>query len=117
MTRSRKQDNILVWPMLAFGLKGAPLVWGRLAAALGRIMLQGMMWAEEGRMQIYLDDPCITILGSEAMRDLLHPGDDPVDLAGAGAANRVEQKLQGLRGDVDGGVFCLETGRQEVGPH
>lgn len=52
---------------LLFGYKSAPLLMGRLSAAIGR-MWQAMMEKGEGRLQIYIDDALMIITGSEAER-------------------------------------------------
>ena len=54
--------DVLLRAMLCFGLKSAPLIFGRFSAALGRL-LQGMFRDEEVRLQIYLDDPLLTLFG------------------------------------------------------
>ena len=62
--------SLILWVHLCFGLRGAPLVWSRLAAALGR-MLQGLLLPLEGRLQLYLDDPLWVLRGSRKHRNWL----------------------------------------------
>jgi len=52
----------------AQGSRGAPLGWGRTAALLGRLT-QSMFHKNEARIEIYTDDPCITLAGSRRQRD------------------------------------------------
>ena len=61
LTPSLDPDFILIWIHMFFGLKGAPLIWSRFAAALAR-MIQGTLRPSEARMQLYLDDPIWTVL-------------------------------------------------------
>ena len=63
-------DTLLIWLMLFFGLKVAPLLWSRFAAALGR-MLQGTVEDYEARMDIYLDDPLWILWGSNRERSFI----------------------------------------------
>ena len=63
---------MLVWCMLCFGLRSAPLIWSRFAAALARL-LAGMLQPDEGRLQLYLDDPFLGTLwiqGAPVLPDL-----------------------------------------------
>ena len=61
LTPSLDPEFILVWIHMCLGLKGAPLMWCRFAAALAR-MIQGTLKPSEARMQLYLDDPIWTVL-------------------------------------------------------
>ena len=63
-------DSVILWVMMAFGAKGAPLVWSRFAAAFGRL-LQALLRPGEGRLQLYLDDPIWALRGSRRHRDYL----------------------------------------------
>ncbi len=65
-----KDDAMLLWVMLFFGLKVAPLLWSRFAAALGR-MLQGTLEDHEARVEIYLDDPLWNLWGPQRDRDFI----------------------------------------------
>ena len=65
----RSDGKWLLYVMLCFGLAGAPLVWCRLAAFLGRIA-QALLLPEEGRLQIYIDDPLLLLRGPKEIRDL-----------------------------------------------
>lgn len=49
-------DKAILWVALCFGLKAAPLLWGRLAAAVAR-MIQSLFHEDTVRSQVYLDDP------------------------------------------------------------
>ena len=51
-----------------FGLKSAPLVWDRLAAALMRL-LQGCVNVKRTRLQCYMDDPYFLLRGTKTARD------------------------------------------------
>lgn len=51
-----------------FGLASAPLVWGRMAAWLGRAA-QALHPPGQHRLQIYVDDPAAVIQGSQSQRD------------------------------------------------
>lgn len=53
-----------------FGLATAPLLWGRSAAWLGRAT-QAILGPWEGRTQIYVDDPIITLSGNRPHRSHL----------------------------------------------
>ena len=64
---SYQEDEFLVMVMLCFGLKAAPLLWGRMAAALAR-MLQGITPDHSARGQTYLDDPIWLFLGGREFR-------------------------------------------------
>ena len=59
-----------VFNRLCFGMAGAALIWGRLAAAACRIG-QATFKPDELRLQCYVDDPAIAVLGSQHTRDKL----------------------------------------------
>lgn len=59
---------IILWFMMAFGFKAAPLIWGRLAAALGRIV-QSLFKDDEVRLQVYMDDPIFIMVGGLSRRN------------------------------------------------
>ena len=64
------KDNegiFVLWFMLCFGLKTAPLIWGRFAALLGRL-LQSMFSEKVLRLQIFLDDLAWALAGSRHQR-------------------------------------------------
>ena len=50
-----EEDEILVFCAMLFGFKGAPLIMGRLAAALARLWQAMIM--RDGELQLYMDDP------------------------------------------------------------
>ena len=50
-----------------FGLATAPLLWGRLAAAMSRYA-QACHWESQHRLQTYVDDPIIICAGTKAER-------------------------------------------------
>ena len=60
----------LVYTRLPFGLATAPLLWGRLAAAAGRLG-QALFSAAELRLQIYVDDPAWAVAGPPETQILL----------------------------------------------
>ena len=51
-----------MWVAMLFGFKAAPLLMGRLSAALGRL-LQSMVKPDEAALQIYIDDLLIAMRG------------------------------------------------------
>ena len=55
-------DGRAVFNRLCFGMAGAPLIWGRLAAAACRLG-QACFKADELRLQCYVDDPAVAALG------------------------------------------------------
>eukprot|EP00972_Heterocapsa_arctica_P065325 9644620-Heterocapsa_arctica.AAC.1 len=61
-------SNLILWTRMAFGHKCAPLLWSRLAAAIGR-PLRSLLRPEEGRSQLYLDDPLWILRGSRKLRN------------------------------------------------
>ena len=52
----------LVWVAMLFGFKGAPLVMGRLSAAIGRL-LQSLFHPASGQVQVYIDDVALMLRG------------------------------------------------------
>ena len=58
---------LIQWLFLCFGLKAAPLLWGRLSAA-GVRMLQGFISALFFRSQVYWDDPLWLLVGTRRQR-------------------------------------------------
>ena len=62
MAKRQAQAGYKVLPMVSFGSKGAPLVWSRVAAAIGR-MTAAMLRRRRSRVQIYLDDPLLHLVG------------------------------------------------------
>ena len=55
---------------MCFGLKAAPLIWCRLAAAISQC-LAGMFETWELMFQLYLDDPLAIVAGSKEQRRYL----------------------------------------------
>ena len=68
LTRHWRQPLIMIWVMMSFGLKSAPLVWGRFAAAVARL-LQGLYRPGEARLELYLDDPLWVLYGTRQQRN------------------------------------------------
>ena len=52
-----------------FGFKGAPLIMGRLSAAIGRLV-QSLFHPAAGQCQVYIDDVALMIRGSKELRNL-----------------------------------------------
>ena len=67
---SRLRGYYFVFLRSAQGSRNAPLGWGRLAAMLGR-MTQSVLGKNEGRLQVYTDDPCCVLRGQPSQRDRL----------------------------------------------
>ena len=59
-----RSDQAILFRALLFGFKSAPLLMGRLSAAVGRLW-QSLMSPTEGQMQIYVDDVLTLINGTE----------------------------------------------------
>ena len=59
----------IVWCAMLFGFKRAPLIMGRLSAAIGRL-LQSTFHPASGQVQIYIGDVLLTIRGPEEERNL-----------------------------------------------
>ena len=51
-----------------FGYKGAPLIMGRLSAAIAR-QWQSFLKPHQGSLQVYMDDPLLTLAGTKQERD------------------------------------------------
>ena len=71
---SGSDQEIAMMCRMGFGSKGAPLTWCRIAAALGRAaqaMLGGARWSGHaaGRINTYIDDPLLNLLGTQEQRD------------------------------------------------
>ncbi len=62
---ARIGQRIYVFRVAIFGAASAPLVWGRFAAFLGRTTA-AVTLPHAARVQIYLDDPIISLAGSPA---------------------------------------------------
>jgi hypothetical protein len=63
----RTLDGWAVFRRLCFGMAGAPLIWGRVAAAACRLS-QAAFQPWELRLQCYVDDPAVAVRGSKALR-------------------------------------------------
>ena len=61
-----EEDEILVFCAMLFGFKGAPLIMGRLSAALARLWQSMIM--RDGELQLYMDDPLFAIIGPKGSR-------------------------------------------------
>ena len=61
-----EEDEILVFCAMLFGFKGAPLIMGRLSAALARLWQSMIM--RDGELQLYMDDPLFGIVGPRSRR-------------------------------------------------
>ena len=59
-----RENQAILFRALLFGFKSAPLLMGRLSAAVGRIW-QSLMSPTEGQLQIYVDDVLSLINGTE----------------------------------------------------
>ena len=59
-----------VFNRFCFGMAGAPLVWGRVAASACRIG-QACFTPRELRLQCYVDDPAVAVAGSRKERNRL----------------------------------------------
>ena len=60
-------DRYICFKSLCMGGKSAPNIWGRFAAAIGRVVASIMPSAEQ-RTEIYVDDPLLCARGSRARR-------------------------------------------------
>ena len=54
---------------MLFGFKGAPLIMGRLSAAIGRLV-QSLFHPAEGQTQVYIDDVALMLRGSQEWREI-----------------------------------------------
>ena len=61
-----EEDEILVFCAVLFGFKGAPLIMGRLSAALARLWQSMIM--RDGELQLYMDDPLFALIGPKSRR-------------------------------------------------
>ena len=61
---SNRENQAILFRALLFGFKSAPLLMGRLSAAVGRLW-QSLMSPMEGQMQIYVDDVLTLMNGTE----------------------------------------------------
>ena len=61
-----EEDEILVFCAMLFAFKGAPLIMGRLSAALARLWQSMIM--KDGELQLYMDDPLFAIIGPKGRR-------------------------------------------------
>ena len=59
----------IVWVAMLFGFKAAPLVMGRLSAAIGRL-LQSLFHPAEAQIQVYIDDVAVMVRGSPEERNI-----------------------------------------------
>ena len=64
------EGNYYVCEGAPFGLTSAPLLWGRVAAWMGRVA-QAIARPWELRSQIYVDDPVMAACGTKVQRDLI----------------------------------------------
>jgi len=63
-------NKFIVFEVLCMGGKSSPNIWGRFAAAIGRI-LASLFDPGEFRCEIYVDDPLMAVVGSFARRQKL----------------------------------------------
>ncbi|CAE7212170.1 unnamed protein product [Symbiodinium sp. CCMP2592] len=56
-----EEEEIIIFCAMLFGFKAAPLIMGRLSAALARLWQSMIM--RDGALQLYMDDPLFAILG------------------------------------------------------
>ena len=61
-----EEDEILIFCAMLFGFKGAPLIMGRLSAALARLWQSMIM--RDGELQLYMDDPLFGLVGPRSRR-------------------------------------------------
>eukprot|EP00435_Cladocopium_sp_Y103_P072540 s106_g40.t1 len=59
----------ILWVAMLFGFRGAPLVMGRLSAAVGRLV-QSLLHPAEGQVQMYIDDLALMLRGSTLWRNV-----------------------------------------------
>ena len=57
-------ENFVLFSAMLFGFRSAPLIMGRLAAAIGRLW-QAMMEPYEAQLQVYIDDVLMMVRGTE----------------------------------------------------
>jgi len=63
-------ETFIVFEVLCMGGKSSPNIWGRFAAAIGRI-LASIFDPNEFRSEIYVDDPLMAVVGSFPRRQKL----------------------------------------------
>ena len=63
----RALNGWFVYACVLFGVKSGPLLWGRNAALIMR--LTAAMAGDRARAQCFVDDPLLTVWGTEAQRD------------------------------------------------
>ena len=66
----RACDGWFYYERVLFGVRSGPLVWGRVAAWVGRCT-QAVMKPSEGRLSIFVDDPLLAVAGDEGKRELI----------------------------------------------
>lgn len=62
------ENEYFAYSGVPFGLASAPLLWGRVAAWLGRAG-QAVSEPNQLRMQVYVDDPILAAIGDQATRN------------------------------------------------
>ena len=67
LARSLDPDKLVLFGAMSFGFKGAPLIVGRLSAALPR-QRQAMV-QDNARIKTYMDDPLMVVCGSKVERE------------------------------------------------
>ena len=70
----RFRDVYYVFVTTAQGSRGAPLSWTAIASLVGRVAQSVFLLEngqQEGRLQIYVDDPLLAVRGSKSCRRLL----------------------------------------------
>jgi len=65
---SRIRGKYFVFLRNAQGSRNAPLGWGRVSAMMGRAT-QSMFTKDEARLEIYTDDPFVSVAGTKERRD------------------------------------------------
>ena len=63
-----REGQMIVFTAVLFGYKGAPLLMGRLSAAMARLW-QAMVPAHEMQLQVCMDDPLVAMQGPVAKRN------------------------------------------------
>lgn len=64
-----ENGTAILWVAMLFGFKGAPLIMGRLSAAIGRLV-QSLFHPAAGQTQVYIDDIALMIRGTTEQRNL-----------------------------------------------
>ena len=64
-----ENGTAILWVAMLFGFRGAPLIMGRLSAAIGRL-IQSLFHAAEAQTQVYIDDIALMVRGSTEQRNL-----------------------------------------------